>query len=155
MPSSFSTSTSSRLFGTTQLFSSEFSSQVIAHRHLNFYVLRIFIPVGIIIFVSWLPGFLGDFGKRIDIANGTLLLFIAFNFTISNDLPRLGYLTFLDVLLLCTFVLTSLTLIYNVALKRLESDGKGKLVKKIDNITLWLIPLIYFLSYAIIAAVFL
>ena len=155
VPTSFSTSVSSVLSGTTELVSSEFSSTIVAHRHLNFYVLRIFIPIGIIIFVSWLPGFLGDFSKRIDIANGTLLLFIAFNFTISNDLPRLGYLTFLDILLLCTFILTALTLIYNVILKRLESVGKGMLVNQIDNITIWLIPMIYFLSYATIAIIFL
>ena len=155
VPTSFSTSISSRLLSTTDLVSSEFSIKIIAQRHLNFYILRIFIPIGIIIFVSWLPGFLGDFSKRIDIANGTLLLFIAFNFTISNDLPRLGYITFVDILLLSTFILTSLILIYNVTLKRLESEGKGILVQKIDRITLWLIPLVYFLSYAIIAAVFL
>ena len=39
------------------------------------------------------------------------LLFIAFNFTISNDLPRLDYLTFIDIILVSTFVVTSLVII--------------------------------------------
>ena len=146
--------TVSNIVDNTGDLSSRFSFEIQSHRHLNYYVIRIFIPIVLIVIVSWVPSFLGDYSKRVDIANGTLLLFIAFNFTISSDLPRLGYLTFLDTLLLSTFVLTGLVLIYNVILKRLESDGRVKLVRIVDRYTVWLHPLIYAIAFAIIAMIF-
>ncbi|MGK7907857.1 MAG: hypothetical protein AB4040_11620 [Synechococcus sp.] len=151
--SSTSTSVSSEL-SNAGVISSQYSFEIEAYRQLNYYILRIFIPVGIIIFVSWVPSFLGDYNKRVDIANATLLLFIAFNFTISNDLPRLGYLTFIDTLLLSTFILTGVVLIYNVILKRLESDGKKILVRRIDRYAVWLHPLTYFAAFALVTLLF-
>jgi hypothetical protein len=60
----------------------------------------------------------------VDVASGNLLLFIAFNFTISNDLPRLGYLTLMDSILASTFVVTSLVVVFNGYLKWLEVRDK-------------------------------
>ena len=153
VPAGVSTSISSVVDNSGDL-SSRFSFEIQAHRHLNYYIIRIFIPIVPIVIVSWVPSILGDFSKKVDIANGTLLLFIAFNFTISSDLPRLGYLTFLDALLLSTFVLTGLVLIYNVILKRLESDGRVNLVRNVDRYTVWLHPLIYAIAFAAITVHF-
>jgi hypothetical protein len=117
-----------------------------ARRHLNYYIFRIFLPLFIIITVSWIIFFLKDYGKRVDAAGGNLLLFIAFNFVISQDLPKLGYLTFLDLILISTFLVTALVLILAVALKRMVSDGKEALVLRIDKYVIFFYPLAYILT---------
>jgi hypothetical protein len=117
-----------------------------ARRHLNYYIFRIFLPLFIIITVSWIIFFLRDYGKRVDAAGGNLLLFIAFNFVISQDLPKLGYLTFLDLILISTFLVTALVLILAVALKRMVSDGKEALVLRIDKYVIFFYPLAYILT---------
>lgn len=113
-------------------------------RHLNYYILRILIPVIIILLVAWFTFFLRDYSKRIDLTSGNLLLFIAFNFTISNDLPRLGYITLMDTFLLATFANTGLVILANVWLRRLQNVGKDMTAIKLDRFFTWGYPLIYF-----------
>jgi hypothetical protein len=134
---------------TTEFPTSRFTFQFHATRHLDYYVYRIFTPILIIVFVSWFAFFLRDYGKRIDVAGANLLLFIAFNFTIGNDLPRLGYLTFLDTFLLTAFVITSLVFLLAVYMKRMETDGKAELAHRIDGYVVWLYPVAYLLGTAL------
>ncbi len=131
--------------------SDRFSFHFRATRHLNYYILRLFIPIFVIIMVSWLPFFLRDYGKRVDIASGNLLLFIAFNFTLSDDLPRLGYVTFLDKILISMFIISGLLVLLNVYLRRLEIAGKAEKAKKIDQYTIWGYPILYFTTFTLMS----
>jgi hypothetical protein len=81
-----------------------------------------------------------DFTRRIEICTTTLLTFVVFNFAISSDLPRLGYLTFLDVVMGLSFVVIGFNVVWNVALKRLEQVGREELARRIDVYTLWIFP---------------
>jgi len=93
LPCTFETSISEQreVLGYT---SSRFELQVDATCKTQYYRLRILAPIAMIILISWVTFFLRDYRKRIDIAGGNLLIFIAFNFIISGDLPRLSYLTY-------------------------------------------------------------
>jgi len=144
------TSESDITLSTTSRFSYRFE----AVRHLAYYTFRIFIPVGIILAVSWVVFFLRDYGKRIEVASGNLLVFVAFNFTVSNDLPRLGYLTFLDTILVSAFVVTSLVVVLNVFLKWNEITGKASLALWLDRYVLWLYPAAYAGAFAIVTLFF-
>ncbi|MDD2902346.1 MAG: hypothetical protein PHU44_07910 [Syntrophales bacterium] len=137
---------------TTDLAGSRFSFHFRAKRHLTFYLFRIFLPILIILSVSWFTFFLKDYSKRVDVAGGNLLLFIAFNFAIAGLLPHLGYLTFLDLILIITFVITSFVLLLSVVLKRLEMDGKMKHVQMVDKMVIIFYPLAYIIAVIIIIA---
>ncbi len=127
---------------------SRFTFELHAKRHLAYYVFRILLPLAIIIVVSWILFFLKDYAKRVDAAGANLLLFIAFNFTISSDLPRLGYLTFLDTLLISAFLLTAVVLVLSVYLARQDMKGRQAFVAKVDRYVITLYPLAYIATIA-------
>jgi hypothetical protein len=139
---------------TTLNYTPRYEFRFLAQRHLIFYVIRIFVPLLLIILVAWITFYMDDFGKRVDATTANLLLFIAFNFTISNELPRLGYLTYLDTLLVCTFIVSVLVVGYNVALKRLENAGKRERADKIDRYMIWLYPIGYAIAFGLVTLSF-
>lgn len=138
----------------TETETPRFEMRFWAKRHLTFYIFRILVPLALIISVSWITFFLQDFGKRVDVTSANLLLFFAYNFTIANDLPRLGYMTYLDALLVGTFIISVLTLGYNVYLKRQESKGKITNARRIDRYMIWLYPLGFLLAFGVVTWIF-
>jgi len=60
----------------------EFVLAFTADRHLIYYWTRIFLPMLLLVIVSWANLFLEEYRRRIDIASGNLLAFIALNFTV-------------------------------------------------------------------------
>jgi hypothetical protein len=114
-----------------------------APRHLNYYLLQVFLPIILIILISWFTFFLRDYTRRIEAAAANILLFIAFSWSLAGNYPRLGYITFLDAIMGVTFAVNVLVLLYNVYMKRLENQGKDERVQRIDNVLDWAYPLSY------------
>jgi len=133
---------------------SRFNFEFSAKRHVEYYFFRILLPLVVIISVSWILFFLKDYAKRIDAAGANLLLFIAFNFAISSDLPRLGYLTFLDTLLISAFLVTAVVLILSVYLRRKDMRGRDTFVAKVDRYVIIFYPLAYVLTIASVTLLF-
>ncbi|GAA6178707.1 proton-gated ion channel [Shimia sp. NS0008-38b] len=121
-------------------------------RHIQYYALRILLPLLIILSVTWATFFLSEYRRRIDMASANLLVFVAFNFAISTMLPKLGYLTFMDSLLAGMFLITGSTVLVNIALRRMKTSGREDLARKIDSyLVIWIFPILHaaFLFWAV------
>jgi hypothetical protein len=150
----FDTSVSTEI-ASGQKPASRFIFHFSAPRHLEYYFFRIFLPVLLIISVSYITFFLKDFTRRIEIATGNLLLFIAFSFSLADNYPRMGYLTLVDAVMVITFFINSLVVIYNVYLKWLEINGRMEKAEKIDEYGDWIYPIAYLVAFGIVVIVFL
>ena len=125
-----------------------------APRHVNYYVLQVFIPILLIIAISWFTFFLKDYMRRIEASAANILLFIAFSFSLANNYPRLGYVTFLDAIMAVAFIVNALVLLYNVQMKRLEMKGEMERVQRIDRFMDWAYPLSYLILIAMVSLYF-
>jgi hypothetical protein len=133
---------------------SRFSFYFYAPRHLDYYVLQVFVPILLIILISWFTFFLRDFSRRIEAAAANILLFIAFSFSLADNYPRLGYITFLDAVMVVTFTVNTLVLLYNVYMKRLENQGHLSRIERVDRFFDWAYPLMYIVLIGIVALIF-
>ena len=122
---------------------SRFTFHFGAPRYQVYYFFRIFVPVLLIILISYITFFLKDFTRRIEVATGNVLLFIAFSWSLAEDYPRMGYLTFVDVIMAITFMVNTLVVIYNVYLKWLETHEKRETADRIDRVADWVYPIGY------------
>jgi hypothetical protein len=145
-----STETSSRLVPTSR-FTFHFS----APRHLSYYIFRFFVPILLIIAVSYITFFLKDYTRRIEIATGNLLLFIAFSFSLGDNYPRMGYLTFMDAIMAITFIINTLVVVLNVYFKWLEQKDQREKADRLEAPFNYIYPLAYLLSFGLAALWFL
>jgi len=145
-----STETSSRLVPTSR-FTFHFS----APRHLSYYIFRFFVPILLIIIVSYITFFLKDYSRRIEIATGNLLLFIAFSFSLGDNYPRMGYLTFMDAIMAITFIINTLVVVLNVYFKWLEQKDQREKADRLEAPFNYIYPIAYLLSFGLAALLFL
>jgi hypothetical protein len=139
----------------TKLPVSRFTFHFSAPRHLDYYIFRIFIPVFLIIAVSYITFFLKDYTRRIEIATGNLLLFIAFSWSLGDNYPRMGYLTFLDAIMAITFLINTLVVVLNVYFKYLEQKDQREKADRLEAPFNYIYPIAYLVSFGIAALVFL
>ena len=126
---------------------SRFAFSVGARRVVSYYIFRVFVPILLIILVSWVTFFLKDYGRRIEVATGNLLLFIAFSWSLAENYPRLGYMTFLDAVMAIMFIINALVVIYNVWLRRMEMRGQEEQAEGVDRVLDWAYPLTYVAAF--------
>lgn len=139
----------------TDLPVSRYNFSFNAPRHLDYYVLQVFVPILLIILISWFTFFLRDYNRRIEASAANTLLFIAFSFSLADNYPRLGYVTFLDAVMAVTFVFNTLVLLYNVFMKRLEAEGQLEQYAYVDRFFDWAYPLIFLGLIGLVAVWFL
>jgi hypothetical protein len=134
--------------------SSRFVVQFEGPRHLDYYIFRIFIPLLGILLISWFTFFLKDFHKRVEIELANVLLYITFSFSLSDNYPRLGYPTFLDVIMTITLLSNIVVILLCVILKMLETKGNSQRAERIDRILIWLYPILLFSLFLAAVGIF-
>ena len=139
----------------TQTPISRFTFHFSAPRHLDYYIFRLMVPILLIISVSYITFFLKDYSKRIEIATGNLLLFIAFSFSLGDNYPRMGYLTFLDAIMAITFIINTLVVALNVYFKYLEQKGQIEKADRLEAPFNYIYPLAYLVAFGVIGLLFL
>jgi neurotransmitter-gated ion-channel len=84
-----------------------------------------------------------------------LLSMVAFEFTIARDLPRIGYVTFLDAVFLASFGFCFLRIFEILTVFLMQKAGRRDRAVKLHTAGKWAYPLAYFGVLLLLALCFL
>jgi hypothetical protein len=128
---------------------SQFKATIEVERNTQYYLWKIMLPLIVIMTISWCVFWVDheNIGNRMEILLAVLLTWVAYQFIISQDLPKLGYLTYLDYLfLLSFFFITSVFVQAVIVYVLLTRGGQSKeRAERINNHCKWAYPTAYFL----------
>jgi hypothetical protein len=120
----------------------EFSTYIFrinASRHSGHYMLRFMLPLFFVMMLTWIS-FWQPADKRLRVGFIALLTVVASHTVISQDLPRLHYPTFADVVLIVCYAVASALIVESIWVQRLEESGSGERAKTIDRRVRWVLP---------------
>ena len=133
------------------------SFQIIVTRRSGFYVWKIFVPLIMMalipMVVFWID--VSQFDWLLKIPMTMLLSMVAFEFAIARDLPRVGYLTFMDAVFLASFTFCFLCIFEIAAVFLLQQRGRRPLAVAVHKAGRWGYPAAYFMLLGALAIGFL
>jgi hypothetical protein len=156
--------TSSNLYNTNfgdetlpaETYFGRISATVVLSRSIAPYISKILIPLVIILLLVYMVFFMP--AKKIDIAAGltvtSLLSAIAFQLSISGELPEIGYIIYVDKIFYTCYFLIAASMALSLYTYYLDASGvkeKRKLADRIDVICRIVFPLIFLLSLILFA----
>ena len=116
---------------------------IYAEREYNYYLIKILIPIVLILIVCWSVFWINivQIESRLTISVVCLLALIAYNVIVAEALPKIGYATVMDYIILSSYILgalsTLLTVIfYNFHIRQYNVMG----VEKFTRVSL---PILY------------
>ena len=110
-----------------------------------FYIWKVFFPLGLIAFMAWTVFWIdpANFGGQVAISTSSVITLIAFQLSLSELLPRISYLTNIDIYAIGTSLLVFLALGESILTARLAKMEKHHLSLGIDRHMRWVYPTIY------------
>ncbi len=101
----------------------------------NYYLLKLMLPIIFLIIITWSVFWIvpKDLESRLTVSVVSFLSLIAYNFVVDQDLPKLGYLTFLDHFVLYSYIFAGVPTLQTVLSRYLYDQSKRKASKRLDK----------------------
>jgi hypothetical protein len=119
-----------------------------ASRNVQHYILKVILPLVLIVMMSWSVFWTEptNSNTQFSIAVTSMLTLIAYRFAVDNQLPRLPYMTRLDVFFLVSTLLVFLSLIEVLVTTILDNNQQVARAKKLDRYCRVIVPVIFVIA---------
>ncbi len=113
-----------------------FRASFTAHRYVDYYVLKIITPLVFIIVMSFAAFWIAPthFGPRVSVGVTAVLTLIAYRFLLGSLVPRVSYLTRLDIFILGATTIVFLALLETLAVHRYVVLDRGERSTVLDRV---------------------
>lgn len=114
-----------------------------AHREFWYFITMIILPLILIVCMSWLTYWINPevVAPQISVAVTAMLTLIAYRFAIGNSLPKLSYLTRMDIFIFFSTFLVFTTLLEVILVTSLARSDHLQAALRIDRCARWVFPL--------------
>jgi len=135
---------------------SEFLMEIEVVRKYDYYLWKIIIPLILLVMISWsVFWMIGDkLVDRMSISMTGILTIVAYQFIISDILPRVSYFTFMDTFLSISFLIMLLSVFENIIVNNLDLVEESAQAKKVDMVCRIAFPVLYFVSLIALTLIF-
>ena len=125
-----------------------------ASRNVQYYLFKVILPLVLIVMMSWSVFWTdpANSSTQFSIAVTSMLTLIAYRYAVDAQLPRLPYMTRLDVFFLIGTLLVFFSLIEVLVTTILENNQKKAQAKKIDRHCRVIVPAIFVVASVVIFA---
>jgi len=129
---------------------SVFAATIDAERMPGFYMFRILLPLLFIVAMSWAVFWVPPkkYEFRLGLGATSMLTVVAFQLAMSNYLPRLGYLTKMDGLIIWATATVFLTIASTIFTGRMIIKRAGEKADRLDGAFRIAIPILFFAGWA-------
>ena len=102
-------------------------------------------PLVLIIFMSWAVFWINpkEAGTQIGVSTASMLTLIAYRFTVDLLVPKVSYMTRLDIFILGSTFLVFLSLLQVIITSTLMRNGRDVLSLRIDNFSKFIFPVLF------------
>jgi len=124
---------------------SGYAFEFTAARNVQHYILKVILPLILIVMMSW-AGFWIDIvhsASQISVAVTSMLTLIAYRFAVDTQLPRLPYMTRLDVFFLISTLLVFFSLIEVLITTIMDNNHRKKQAQTIDRYCRIIFPAVF------------
>ena len=119
-----------------------------ARRNVEYYILKVILPLVLIVMMSWSVFWTEptNSNTQFSIAVTSMLTLIAYRFAVDNQLPRLPYMTRLDLFFLVSTLLVFFSLIEVLVTTILDNNQQLARAKKLDRYCRVIVPIVFVIS---------
>ena len=124
---------------------SSYTFEFTASRNVQYHILKVILPLVLIVMMSW-SGFWIDpvnANSQISVAVTSMLTLIAYRYAVDSQLPRLPYMTRIDLFFLVSTLLVFFSLIEVLVTTILDNNQQTERAKKIDRYCRAIFPAIF------------
>lgn len=124
---------------------SSYAFEFTASRNVQYYFLKVILPLVLIVMMSWSVFWTDptNSNSQFSIAVTSMLTLIAYRYAVDVQLPRLPYMTRLDVFFLISTLLVFFSLMEVLVTTVLDNNQQKARAKKIDRYCRVIVPIIF------------
>jgi hypothetical protein len=124
---------------------SEFVMLIHVERLAGFYIWRLLLPMIVIVALSWSVFWMkdDDLSNRLLVSFTGILTVVAYQFSVSDSLPHISYMTFMDAVITFSFFMMALTIVENILVFIVYSNNRQDWAGRLEVACRYIFPSIY------------